>query len=457
VNLLARTHLLTLAAILGIGSSAAAQPGDEPGFSFSGSQRTRYETLEHQFRADLDSSDRALALQTSVHFDWRLPKLQVVGEVMDSRAAGNDARSYLSTSGINALEPIQAYVAWQHASTADPGSVSTLRAGRMTIDIGKRRLVARSRFRNTVDSFTGVDWEWRDSSGRAARAFYFRPTNILPGDDTALLDDGIELDRDMRRNELVGFYFQPAPFADGRTVEFYVFDHDLRPTASPLFEPDMAVDHVTMGSRFYRTAEPGRLSYEVEAVVQRGRSGGVVNDIERTDLAHRAHFLHFEIGYQLDLSWSPNVVFQYDRASGDKNPADDRNERFDTLFGDRSFEFGPTGLYGAIARANLRSPGVRLTVRPRPRWRCVVAYRRVALDEPRDEWAGSDYADPTGVSGRSIGRHVEASFTWTAIDDRLAVEAGVARLVAGSFVPRAAGTAFHGDPSYFYLGATTSF
>lgn len=439
---------------MGVSPQEDRVPGS---FEVGGTQRTRYETLDGQFRAGLDATDRALALQTRVHFDWRRANLQVFGEVMDARVALDDVASNLSTSNTNTLEPVQAYVAWRRTSSTAPGRESTLRAGRITLDVGKRRLVARSRFRNTVDSFAGLEWEWRDADGRAARAFYLQPMKTLPFDDPALLDDDFELDRGMRSNELLGLYYQLAPLDNQSIVELYAFEHRLRPTADPLFEADMAVHHVTAGSRFYRAAEPGRLNFELEAAVQRGSSGGVAAGVERTDLEHRAHFIHFEIGYELASRGSPNIVFQYDLASGDEDPDDARNERFDTLYGDRSFEYGPTGLYGAVARANLRSPGLRVTLRPAPRFRCVVAYRRVRLDEPRDEWAGSDYRDPSGASGTSVGRHFEASVTWDAIDDRLQVDAGVARLAAGSFLGRVAGTELNGSPRYFYLGATTSF
>jgi hypothetical protein len=452
-----RRLLALLCTFLATSALLAQESRDAASLELGGSQRTRYEALEGQFRAGLDNADRALALQTSLHVDWRRGGLQVFGELMDARVSLDDSGSYLSTSQTNALEPVQAFVAWHRTSSSSSGRETTLRAGRMTLDIGKRRLVARSRFRNTVDSFAGLDWEWRDGDGRAARAFYFRPMNTLPGDDPALLDDDFELDRGMRRNEFFGLYYQLPPFEDDSTVELYAFEHRLRPTDDPLFEADMAVDHLTVGSRYYRAAEPGRLHYEIEVIAQRGSSGGVVTGIDRFDLEHRAHFVHLELGYELALRGSPNFAFQYDLASGDQDPNDARNERFDTLFGDRSFELGPTGLYGAIARANLRSAGVRVAFRPRPNLRSAFVYRRVRLDEARDEWVGSDYRDFAGTSGRSVGRHLEASLSWTAIADRLQLDAGVAYLGAGGFAERVAGAAFNGSPRYFYLTATTSF
>jgi len=69
----------------------------------------------------------------------------------------------------------------------------------------------------------------------------------------------------------------------------------------------------------------------------------------------------------------------------------------------------------------------------------------------------SSYRDETGAAGSSIGRYLEASAAWTAIEDRLIVETGLVRLAAGRFATETAGPAFGGDPHYFYLTATTTF
>jgi hypothetical protein len=69
---------------------------------------------------------------------------------MDSRTERNDSDSFVSTTVANALEPVQAYVAWH-------GAASTIRIGRLTLDLGKRRLLARSLYRNTFSTFAGVD------------------------------------------------------------------------------------------------------------------------------------------------------------------------------------------------------------------------------------------------------------------------------------------------------------
>src|SRR3546814_17349073 len=65
-----------------------------------------------------------------------------------------------------------------------------------------------------------------------------------------------------------------------------------------------------------------------------------------------AYFVHAEVGYQFKAPWSPRVSVEYDLASGDKRG---RNYgRFDSLYGPRRSDFGPTGIYGPLGRNNIR-------------------------------------------------------------------------------------------------------
>lgn len=437
--------LLTAAALGGNFDPAAAQT-ERSGFEWSGTQRVRYETLDPQFREGLSNSDQAIALQTDVSFDWRSETLQIHGEIMDARTLGNDAGSLVNATLTNTLEPVQAYVAWHHAA-------STVRIGRVTQDWGKRRLVSRNRYRNTISTFTGVDWSWAGDDGRTAHAFYWRPMAILPRDVASLLSNDYELDHATRNASFKGLFYSFPALGNRHRLETYVLDFEFDP---PL-DAASATDLGSLGARLYRPSRAQEWSYEVEAVVQRGEVGGSIGGVARPDFDHRASFVHLEIGYQFDAPGSPNLMLQYDRATGDEDPADQQIERFNTLFGARRFDFGPTGIYGIAARGNIESPGVRLTMRPAPKWQAMFAYRSLRLETARDAWAGSGWRDPTGAAGRSIGRHLEGSFSWDAIPDRLSIETGFAHLWAGRFVKQTAGAAFRGDPQYFYTAVTTSF
>jgi hypothetical protein len=275
----------------------------------------------------------------------------------------------------------------------------------------------------------------------------------LPADFPSVLDNDFELDRGTRDSSIAGLFYQFPTFEGEHRVEAYVFDYELDPPNEPL----LAADHVSVGGRAYRAPNAGQWNYEVEAVVQRGESAATVGGVARRGLDHRATFLHAEVGYAFDRPWAPVLLLQYDRASGDEDPTDERIERFNTLFGARRFDFGPTGIYGILARSNSDSTGVRLTFRPAERWQGMLSYRSMRLAEARDGWIGSGWRDTSGAAGASIGQHLEGSFTWAAIPERLSVETGFAHLWAGRFPEQTAGAEFRGDPEYFYSAITLSF
>ena len=448
MTVLHRTRALTsrVALVASLAGLQTAIAQTENGFDFGGTQRTRYETLDPQFRAGFSNSDQAVALQTTLVFNWRRDSWLVGGEIMDSRSYANDEGSFANGTTTNALEPLQAYVAWKH-------DASTFRIGRVTQDLGKRRLVARNRYRNTVNSFTGIDWSWTGDKGRAARAFYWVPMRNLPTDQESVLDNEFELDRGTRGGSFTGFFYQFPAFANQHRLETYVFDAE----SESRNDPAAAYDLITLGGRGPRAPQTSQWNYEVEAVLQDGESGGTVGGVTHSDLDHQASFLHFEIGYQFDAPGMPSLMFQYDRATGDKDPTDLKIVRFNTLFGARRFDFGPTGIYGIAARSNIDSPGVRLTFRPGPKWQAMLSYRALLLEARRDSWSGSGWRDATGAAGDMIGNHLEGQFTWTAIPDRLSFETGFGHLWAGRFAEQTAGAAFRGDPQYYYVALTTTF
>jgi len=431
-----------------------ATAGAVPHLKISGSQRTRYERLDPQFRRGFDDSDQVVALQTSVVFDWSYDAFQVVGEIMDSRGELNDEGSFL-TNTVDTLEPIQAYVAWHKKGVFEDSGNSTLRVGRFTLDLGKRRLIGRNRYRNTANNFLGADWDWRDSEGRNLRIFYLKPMLIEPADAASQLANDVALDHAARGTRVIGAYYQLPPFADKSVVETYLLDYDVDPPSGNLA---VAAHWTAAGARAYRVPKPtGGWGYEAEAVWEWGRAGGTLNGVTRSNLEQNAYLVHLETSFAFDARMRPTLLLRYDYASGDKDPSDTTIERFNSLLGARSFDFGPTNIYGPISRSNINTSSLRLNLAPKARWQSTLAYRWVFLAQARDQWVGSGWSDPTGQSGRTIGKQIEGSFTWTAIPNRLTVEPGFAYLELGRFAHQVQGSAFRGDPLYFYLSITTTF
>ncbi len=416
--------------------------------SVSGQQRTRYESLDGQFRPGYGRRDAALALRTDLKVAARGRRFGFVGEVEDARAELNDAESVLNTSIVNTLEPIQAYLEWTHRR---PGGVrETVRAGRVTLDLGTRRLVARNRYRNTVNFFTGVDWARQAPGGRALRVFYLLPMVRLPSARAALLANDQRLDRPAKDTAFWGaFYtFRTAP---AETLDVYGLELDARAPAD-------RGRLTTLGVHLARPPRRGRWDYDFEGAVQRGTSTALVHGGTVAGLAHRAYFVHAETGYTFAFHGSPSLAVLFDEASGDKNPNDQLDERFDTLFGARVFDYGPSGIYGPFARANLETPGLRMTFDPAPRWQAMLGCRAYRLQSATDAWTTAGLRSPSGAAGRSLGRQAEVRLRWSAIPQRLNVETGIAHFTKGAFVARTAPTPALTAPSrYFYAAVTTSF
>lgn len=437
--------------LLATHSVVAQERATDPLFRFV--QRSRYEALDEQPRTGFSSSDVALALQTSLFVNVGNGRLRFSGEIMDARHELNDAGSQVNTTMVNALEPLQAYALVSFPDLFQEGGTSTLKAGRFTMDVGRRRFVSRAGYRNTINSFAGLDWQWTGRNGSNARAFIVDPMRILPTSRNDLLDNEPELDRGNRDTRFAGLFYQfkPLPSRDRLEVYWYGLDQGDRPNNDALPR-----DIDSVGFRLFRPSAKGMWSYEIDTLWQTGTSSATADGVTRRDLDHDAEFYHWEIGYAFDADWSPVLLLQYDSASGDEDPYDGRNDGFDTLFGERRFDFAPQGIWGLFARGNLRTPGLRLTFRPQPRWQTMLSYRKYELESARDVWSGVGLRDVTGQAGRSLGRQLEGSFIWTAIPNRLTVETGFAHLWAGRFIQEVS-QPFRGDPSFFYAVITTTF
>ncbi len=418
-----------------------------PWLHLSGSHRTRYETLGGQFRAARDGGDQMLALRTIILTELRGEALRAGIEIIDSRAFLDDSGSPLSTTMINPAELLQGYLAWSRDDVLLAGDHSELRAGRLTLDVGSRRLVARSLYRNTINTFTGVEWRWSDAQGRSLQAFYTLPVNRKPNTFDALHDNRIEFDEEDTEVRLWGLHYDLALMPGGHRGDVYLLglneaDADGRPTRNrELYTP---------GLRLYRPHAPGRVDYLVEAALQFGESRQTTAATDRRDLDHLAHFEHVEIGYTWAHAWSPRLKAEFDYASGDDSPTDGDNDRFDPLFGARRFEFGPTGIYGPFARSNLLSPGLRLHAAPLANVRLMLAWRGFWLASARDAWTTTGLRDPSGATGSFIGQQVEMRLRWEVVPGNYRFEAGAACLVDGEFMRDAPASPRQGDALYGY-------
>lgn len=395
----------------------------------SGSIRLRYEGTFGQFRsaARLDNQDHVFVIRTLLKVAADFEDFAFVFEGEDSRQYGGNFGSALGTSTVNAVELLQAHFLVRFGDVG-PGKLE-LRGGRLTFDLGSRRFVARNRFRNTINSFTGLHLEWKGENFKLT-TFYTLPVVRLPGDLRSIVDNEVDFDEETFEFQFFGVHFEHHDLLEDHTLEAFAYallDDRIRSRERDIF---------TVGFRIYLPKAKGEFDYQLEAAYQFGNSETSASGPE---LDHNAGFVHASVGYTFDADWKPRVRLAFDYASGDDDPTDGDNNRYDTLFGARRFEFGPTGTFGAIGRFNLLSPEIRLELKPRSDMSWMIAARTFLLASDQDAFVAGRVADPTGSSGRFVGQQLESRWRWDLLQKTLRLEAGVAYIFHGEFQEDAPG------------------
>lgn len=413
--------------------------------SISGSLRVRWEGIEGQFRAAnrLDDQDNVIVSRLLVRARADFDPLILTIEGQDSRQYHGDRGSALGTSTVNTVEVLEANIGLRLGEMA--GGTHQVKAGRITFNLGSRRLVARNRYRNTINAFTGVHWEWKDDQQKLT-AFWTFPVRRRPTRIGRLVDNDIYTDEEDADVNFFGVHYEVQD-NEGYVVEVYGFGllEDQRGSRRRNLG--------TFGGRLMKKKKVGHFDWQAESAIQLGRSA-IGGGGPRFD--HFANFMHLSAGYTFDCAWTPRVRLAFDYASGDEDSTDRDNNRFDTLFGARRFEYGPTGIYGAIARNNLLSPDLRVEFKPAKKVACFVATRAFWLASDEDAFVAAGVIDRTGNSGQFVGQQVETRVRWDVVKNSVRIETGVAYLFDGDFqreAPGGQGT----DTLYGYLQCAFTF
>ena len=293
--------------------------------------RVRYEYVDNQLPAT-NASDDAVVTRISSHVAYQYGPLQFEAELMDSRIFKEGQFTPVGTDDSNALEPVQLAASWQGVIDEENLETIVVKAGRFTMDVGSRRLIARNRFRNTLNTFDGLKID-AFLSNLSITAFYTFPVTRKPTLDIYQSINDSELDYSSSDTRFLGFNASLKTTAGD--VGFYGFqDQDsLNKTQRQTFGNLANI----------KLSQQSVIDYEV--AIQRG---------QYQSKQVRADFFHIALSSTFNRAI---VSVFYDFASGD-DASTDSFEGFSTLFGARRFEYGPTGIFGLFARSNMASMGV---------------------------------------------------------------------------------------------------
>lgn len=409
--------------------------------------RLRAEAIDGQFRPNIVPSDAVLLVRTLLAAEYDAGPVRIGGELLDGRAYFERRRSSIGTTEVNTVEPIQAYLA------TDVSDAFKLVAGRFTLDLGSRRLIARNQFRNTINTYNGAHAVIGERA-RNATLFWFVPQRRLPDDAEGIRENDVRLDTARGSPRVWGAFLadHAGTGAGSRTIEAYAIrvaeaDGDGVQTRNRRLW--------TAGGRLLRRPAPGRLDFELEAATQWGRARRSTAAADIADRPVEAWLVDARVGYMARHAWKPRVSIAFDFATGDDGG--DTYGRFDPLFSARSFDYGPTSLLGAATRSNLVSAELRGEAQPGPRTDLHAAVRPMWLARRTDAFGVTGVRDASGRSGRFAGVQYDARVRQTLVPDRLRMAVGAALIDKGRFLRDAPNAPDTGDTHYGYVELTASF
>lgn len=415
--------------------------------SIKGDFRLRYENMENTFRIVGPAQDELLVSRLLVHARATGERFYGGFELQDSRAWLDQDLTPVGTGDVNALEPLQLYAGYRTDKL-------DVQLGRMTMDVGSRRLVARNRTRNTINGFTGINARWTLAEGRSLQAFLTMPVARLPNnlERDRLRNNKFELDQEHRERVFWGLYLSGLRLPADVDSDWYLLG--IKEEDRPAL-PTRNTDFVTAGLRLRKATDTW--AFEFESAFQYGTTRASILPSDVADLDHRAWFAHAELSSDLPGDWKPKLILRLDYASGDKDPDDGEFNRFDTLFGARRWEFGVTGLYGAFARSNILSPGVGVRMKPLPAVDMRVDYRPGWLASDRDFLETAVLRDRDGNSGSFVGHQLELRLRWVPPSGNLSVDFSTAYLRKGEFLDNVPLAPPGDHVFYWYFGTSLTF
>jgi hypothetical protein len=383
-----------------------------------GEQRTRYEFMGGQFRRGLRSDDHQLALRSRLFVQVKdiLDPIRLTFEFQDSRTFFTFADSNAGNNHIDQIDFQQFHVDFVTPNLLGTGLMSDFQVGRVNMDLGRGRWIARNNYRNTTNSYDGLYWHLGNPKGLQAHTFAVWPVEKEQKQLNPFFTENSSF--------LWGTYVLLPPLQDipWLRTELSYHGHSSEGTFR---------NFNMLGYRFFKTGGVDKWEFELESDYQFG------NISQRADFTH---FHHGELGYTFDIPWTPQLLLKFDFAS----------PGFDIMYGRRSFELMPTGIYGAFQRSNIASPAYRVLVKPTKNLYMFFQHRAVWMVDPATSWVGTGLVDPTGSSGNFLGINYELRLRWRVMEN-VWIQTGFAHLSFGGFPQNAPQTPVDRDMNYGYF------
>ena len=288
-----------------------------------------------------------------------------------------------------------------------------VRAGRLELAFGDGRLVGALPWANTARTFDGI-------LSSVVRPGY--RVDLFAASVVKVVQD--RFDRSTPGNNFYGAYGVLPTLVPNGTVEPFAFWRRQSGLRTELGAPGV-MNFGTLGLHAFGKL-PSHFDYDLQMAGQRG---GLADE---SISAWAGHWL---LGYTLaGVTLTPRISGEYNAASGDANPTDNRKGTFDQLYPTGHDKYGLTDLVGW---QNMKHVRTALDLALPRKWTASARFSRYWLADARDalyNGGGAALArDPTGAAGTDVGREVDV-VAWGKLRRDLGLSAGVGRLLPGHFL-----------------------
>ncbi|MCG3148277.1 MAG: hypothetical protein PCFJNLEI_01720 [Verrucomicrobiae bacterium] len=361
----------------------------------------------------------------------------------------------------------------------------SVKVGRQELSYGDERLIGTFDWNNFSRTFDAVKVRYEDQS----RHFWvdaFAGHVVTIEDRGPQGNYGEDFNNADWNDTLVGVYLRTTALQI-QTADFYLLyrhkKHD-----SPIYTAvsgtltnkalayDIAQEIWTPGFRIKST--PGALhgwDYEAEAAYQFGRSAGQQGGIpgtfpSSTMIDHEAFAGHVGAGYTWETAaWKPRLGLEYNVASGDSNPNDNKDESFLNLFPTNHKFYGYMDLF---AWKNMHNPAASLKFKPyqdgtRPYHNLTIQLDGQAfwLYTNEDAWYRANAVArvrPLNAAALSadtfVGTELDLTVNYNTPWKWVKLQAGYSHFFAGSYVQQtASGNNGQDDADFGYLQTVITF
>jgi hypothetical protein len=292
-------------------------------------------------------------------------------------------------------------------------SAQLLRAGRLELAFGDGRLVGSLPWANTPRTFDGARGTF---GGKGYRVDAFATSVVKIDQD--------KFDKNTPGNNFYGLYSSITQLAPKVAVEPFLFWRRQSGLRTEAGAPG-TMNFGTLGLRAMGKL-PSNFDYDIQMAGQNGKLG---------DESIRAWAGHWLIGYTLAKArLTPRVFAEYNQASGDENPTDNKKGTFDQLYPTGHDKYGLTDLVGWQNMKHLRT-GLDFSIFKN--WGATARYSHYWLADAHDALYNGGGAvlarSVTGVAGTDVGQEVDATASCK-FRPTLGLSAGVGYFTPGTYL-----------------------